>query len=571
VTKNADTAVLVATKNAEAAKKTAKTVSDLQVWVGQEATHSNFVTEDLGTDLTAVADIESELAEMSAWIENHLENKNDTTVELQDPNTNAEVEGFVQTEGVEHTEGSLQAAPTASACWRKDLLLYTLWLPIAFFLASPMGLAMLSLSLPPGENVLHLDEAILRAVQFSMGAVLYVIKSYPIPKCARTLARWVYSNNVPQNTAGSLMMLGNFILAVVIPVGTLIFINGDCFGGWMWLWSRCQSPTSFDISVDQVVGEFHYNSERYWDVAQDMWKTTRSVGIHVNVSITSHREICEPAYVADGRCPRALVQALGNLYARDLCFAAGLGAVLTFIRATPPMQRVKGWLVRTLLCRATYEPRTSPDRMVTSAVLLLELPLVLGFCYPILPAVAALAMLFNAGSFRVCVEQLGVKLTDDAAARVSIKYLFVSLGLGYALPLWLFFEGDFAGKWIVLFGWPITAYLTTKFWLSAREQGGSEQTLHEKYMYEKYTYRPGLRKSLPHVDDVLWRPYKRKSASDDDNILTQEKRHDEKYPICENESQDDLADTQTARQTHEERLRAKIEGEYATATAVINV
>lgn len=113
--------------------------------------------------------------------------------------------------------------------------------------------------------------------------------------------------------------------------------------------------------------------------------------------------------------------------------------------------------------------------------------------------------------------------------------------------------------------------MTTKFWLSAREQGGSEQTLHEKYMYEKYTYRPGLRKSLPHVDDVLWRPYKRKLASDDDNILTQEKRHDEKYPICENESQDDLADTQTARQTHEERLRAKIEGEYATATAVINV
>ncbi len=56
----------------------------------------------------------------------------------------------------------------------------------------------------------------------------------------------------------------------------------------------------------------------------------------------------------------------------------GTKQVLTFIRATPPMQKVKQLLVRTLLRRYEYVPRTSPDRMVTSAVLLLELPLILG-------------------------------------------------------------------------------------------------------------------------------------------------------------------------------------------------
>ncbi len=69
-----------------------------------------------------------------------------------------------------------------------------------------------------------------------MGGVLYIIKSYPIPKLARMLARRVYSNRVPHNRAGNLMMLGNFFLAVVIPICTVIYIHSDCLGGWMRLW-----------------------------------------------------------------------------------------------------------------------------------------------------------------------------------------------------------------------------------------------------------------------------------------------------------------------------------------------
>jgi len=354
-----------------------------------------------------------------------------------------------------------------------------------------------------------------------------VIKSYPIPKCAHMLASRVYSNRVPDNKAGTLMMLGNFLLAVVIPIGTIIYIHGDCFGGWMQLWSRCQRSDSFDTSVQSKVGTFEYESTRYWDVNANRYSIIRQVQIAVNVTITKHGDICQPAYIADGRCPRALIGALGNLYVRDLCFSVGLGAVFTFLRASPWSQRAKRWFVRTVLRRSAYVPRTSPDRMVTSAVLLLELPLILGFCYPVLPALAAIAMLLSSESFNISVERLGVKLTDDPTARVSIKYLFGSLGLGYAITLWLFVEGDFAGKWLVAFGWPLCTFVLAAIWIGAQKsQDGDDLTPHEKYMYKKYTHRPGRRKSLLHVDDVrLWAPYHDEPAFDGDGIVLQKMPH----------------------------------------------
>ncbi len=55
-----------------------------------------------------------------------------------------------------------------------------------------------------------------------------------------------------------------------------------------------------------------------------------------------------------------------------------------------------------------------------------------------------MAILFSSVSFNVAIERLGVKLIEDPAASVSIKYLFLSLSIGYAIALWLFMEGTFS-------------------------------------------------------------------------------------------------------------------------------
>ena len=55
--------------------------------------------------------------------------------------------------------------------------MWSAWALSLCILTSPMALAMMSLSIPPGENVLQLDEFVLKAIGYSMGAILYV------PKC----------------------------------------------------------------------------------------------------------------------------------------------------------------------------------------------------------------------------------------------------------------------------------------------------------------------------------------------------------------------------------------------------
>jgi len=383
-----------------------------------------------------------------------------------------------------------------------------------------MGFSMLSLTLPPGDNVLGLESDVLSAAQYSMGAMLYILKSYPIPSSARYLTRLIYGHTAPSNTAARLMLFGNFMLAIVVPLATIIYTNQDCFAGWMALWRQCDNARSFDTSVQGVIGSFSYPSQGYINLTTGFFEHHRTAEISIAVTVTTHDEVCHPRYIADGRCPRAVVSSLGELYTKDLCFSIGLGTILSFLRATPHMKRTKQWLMRKVCRQHEYEPKVRADRFVTSAALLMELPLVLGFLYPILPALAAAAMMLNAGVFHFAMSHFGTKMHEDPPPRVALHYLWGSLTLGCTLPTWLFWEGDFAGKWVMPFGPLLSIVLAKKAWYAANNAGDREhETPHEAFMRRKYM--SGTRRRSPlGVDDPLWVPKQRlHGCSGEDDVL----------------------------------------------------
>jgi len=372
----------------------------------------------------------------------------------------------------EHLQEASSSSTSSSALqvpqvnWKRHSALVVLWLLVVAALSFPMVLAMLSLSLPPGdENVLGLGQHILTAARLTMGAVLYLIKSYVLPKAADWLVRLVYRGQArpPVNTAGAMAMFGMLWIAVLTPAITVLAVNQDCFASWLQMWEPCAGhPDSFSTYLDGIVSTIEWAGGQCatglnrckFDASSNQYVQINSVPISLQANITSHAEICSVAYVADGRCPRALVGALGDLYAKDLAFSFVLGSLLSLLRSTPQARAAKEWLVRTIFRRKNYKARTSIDRLVVSVVLMLELPLVMGFCYPVLPLLAFLSVRLNAGVFYTVLMHHKPTLDDTVPVRVSPRYLWGSLCIGCALVIWLFVECDFHGRWLVSAGVP---------------------------------------------------------------------------------------------------------------------
>ena len=64
--------------------------------------------------------------------------------------------------------------------WLRGCVLWSIWALSLCILTSPMALAMLSLSVPPGDNVLQLDDFVLKTITVSMGAILCVLSTTAI-------------------------------------------------------------------------------------------------------------------------------------------------------------------------------------------------------------------------------------------------------------------------------------------------------------------------------------------------------------------------------------------------------
>ena len=51
-----------------------------------------------------------------------------------------------------------------------------------------------------------------------------------------------------------------------------------------------------------------------------------------------------------------------------------------------------------------------------------------------------------------------------ASCRPPLEYLWVSLGMGYALVVWLFWAANMHGKWVVVCGAPTASIIAGCWW-----------------------------------------------------------------------------------------------------------
>jgi hypothetical protein len=217
-----------------------------------------------------------------------------------------------------------------------------------------------------------------------------------------------------------------------------LILNQDCFAKWLSLWGPCQDSSAFDI-VQRVPPSGYCTSA----LSSCTFQSPNFVVISYRLQqITQHNDVCRPAYVVDGRCPRAIIGVLGSLLVEKLTFGAFVGPCIALLLTTSQCHRARVWFMRTVLCKPEdYEITKSLDCEMASVVMLLEIPLALGFCVPALVPLACVALGAHAAVF----NQSSLALTDHA--RPSAGYLCVSLFFGWALVAWVYHESDLHGAW----------------------------------------------------------------------------------------------------------------------------
>ena len=138
---------------------------------------------------------------------------------------------------------------------------------------------------------------------------------------------------------------------------------------------------------------------------------------------------------------------LGLLLFKKLCFGATVGPAIALLLTTPAALRAKLWVYKKVLRKPDdYTIATALDTEMASIVMLLEIPLAVGLCVPVLVPLACVCCAAYAAVFQC--SSLPLKYNSKPSAR----YLWASLGLGCALVAWLFYEASLHGYWLLMLG-----------------------------------------------------------------------------------------------------------------------
>ena len=130
--------------------------------------------------------------------------------------------------------------------------------------------------------------------------------------------------------------------------------------------------------------------------------------------------------------PRAVVGVLGSLLASKLSFGTFVAPGIALLLTTPAALRARLWVLKKLLCKPDdYVIRLRLDLETSSVVMLMEIPLALGFCFPVLFPLAFLAFTLNATVFQYS------KLPLEFNCTPHTRYLWVSASFGAAFQAWL--------------------------------------------------------------------------------------------------------------------------------------
>ena len=254
----------------------------------------------------------------------------------------------------QHATKHAASSPTeARSCsWGQLGKIWLLWTGIVILTSAPQALYIISTTLAPGENVMHLSTFALDIVHHAAPFILFFIGAYILPGAARRIVRMVDKDNEDPIMATKLIMVGRFMTGIGIPFACVVLLSNDCSGSWRSLWTKCADyPASFDANATiRVLGGYGWEK--------------------VGIPVVSHAEICSPQYKGGGRCPRAVVDVLGTLIFRKLIDDAFLSPVISMVKLMPAIQGT--WVCICRLCRPGYRSTKSIDREVRKLITTLE-------------------------------------------------------------------------------------------------------------------------------------------------------------------------------------------------------
>jgi len=344
-----------------------------------------------------------------------------------------------------HVVGLAAEAPIYSH--GQVFMMWFLWAGVIILASAPQALYIISTTLAPDENVVHLGRVSLEIVHHAAAFILFLIGAYILPGAAHRMLRMINRGIEDSAMAAKLIMVGRFITGIGVPFVCVIVFTNDCFGAWRSLWTQCT-----------------HNPERFEFTLPANMNTPA-------ISVLSHADICSPEYKTGGRCPRAVIDILGTLIFRKLIDDAFLSPAFSMFKIMPGIQATVLYVCR--LFKPDYATTKSIDCEVGGIIMLLEYPLLFGLYYPCLLPISAIALFLHGAVFHAATVK-GTTLKYDTTP--STTYLWVSLLLGMGFTVWFYNEADLGGRWLVNTAMPVLTATSVYWTLHSKRQARKIET-----------------------------------------------------------------------------------------------
>ena len=170
--------------------------------------------------------------------------------------------------------------------------------------------------------------------------------------------------------------------------------------------------------------------------------------------------MCEPEYSRTAVCSRAVIGITGALLVEKLC-------ILTFVCPAALLLKFNP-TVKALIRRLTSKDqnRDVTCELASSVCFSFEMMLIAGFFVPLIFPLVATSLLANAAVIQYAITYLDAPITTS---RINVKgTCWVSLFMFLMALVWLFWECDLHGKWLVATVTPICTFSAPHFMPVAR-------------------------------------------------------------------------------------------------------
>jgi len=290
---------------------------------------------------------------------------------------------------------------------------------------------------------------------------LFVMLTTIIPSSAHWLVRRVTGVMDPLLSC-RLQSGARLVISVLVPAAVVMLFDNSCFSFWLYFWSPCADhPGRFDttVSMQPGVSGLTFETSTASIGGSENTLTTHQytamdyfLQVDLPYQVTSHSDICDPAWSKGEHCSRGVMAVVGELIYSKLVFFALVAPGATLLCSLPPVMRVLQYMWRRVRPGVDFIWYQG-DTELAFIMLFVEHTFVLGFVAPLLIPLAAIGLALNAAIYHCGVQRLGLPVQDNA--HPSLKYLYFSRAIGIAFIIWFYLDNDLHGKLLVCIGMPV--------------------------------------------------------------------------------------------------------------------